>query len=117
MHHCHPELVLIASRALRLSEVDFSVTETLRSRERQATLFEQGHSRTLNSKHLADEHGLANALDVAAWVDGEISWQWEHYEQIALAFDAAADELGLRVRWGGTFRTLKDGAHFERVMD
>lgn len=103
-----PEMILVASRALAYSTVDFAITEGLRSKARQAQLFQEGASRTLNSKHLT-----GHAVDVAAYVDGTISWEWELYVQIDDAFQQAADELGLPITWGGTFKTLKDGAHFE----
>ena len=103
-----PELILVASRALSYSTVDFAITEGLRTKERQEKLFQEGASRTLNSKHLT-----GHAIDVVAYEDGSISWAWDCYEQIDDAFQQAADELGIPIRWGGTFETLKDGAHFE----
>lgn len=108
-----PRLILIASRALSYSgSVDWAITEGVRSKARQAELFQAGSSRTLNSKHLTGQ-----AIDVAAIdpIEGAISWEWDLYEQIAEAFYRAADELGIPIRWGGTFETLKDGAHFELI--
>ena len=105
-----PRLALIASRALLYSDVDFAITEGLRTKERQERLFADGSTRTLISKH-----NVGKAIDVAAYDDGAISWVWELYEEISTAFQQAADELNIPIRWGGTFETLKDGAHFELV--
>ncbi|MEH4404963.1 M15 family metallopeptidase, partial [Escherichia coli] len=35
------------------------------------------------------------------------------YEKIAQAFKQAAAELGTAIEWGGDWRTLKDGPHFQ----
>lgn len=83
----HPHLVSVVKRALQLSEVDFSVTEGLRSLDRQHQLFNEGHSKTLNSRHLT-----GHAVDLMAWVDGKGSWNWDYYHMIAKAMKEAAEE-------------------------
>ncbi|WP_027854686.1 M15 family metallopeptidase [Marinobacterium litorale] len=112
MNGVHPELVLIASRALMYSEVDFGVTEGLRTESRQRELVEAGKSQTMKSRHLTGD-----ALDVAAYVDGQLTWDWDKYEEIARAFKRAAEELGIAIEWGGDWRTLKDGPHFQRAWN
>lgn len=103
----HPDLVRVAERAIRLTEVDFMITEGLRTPARQAQLVRAGASRTLNSRHLT-----GHALDVAAWVDGQVRWDWPLYPRIAAAFKQAARELGVPIVWGGDWK-FKDGPHFE----
>lgn len=103
----HPALVAVAHRALEISPVDFVVTEGLRTLERQKELKAAGASRTLNSRHLT-----GHAIDVAAWV-GEIRWDWPLYTQIADAFKQAASELNVAIVWGGDWKSLRDGPHFE----
>jgi peptidoglycan L-alanyl-D-glutamate endopeptidase CwlK len=103
-----PELQAVAHLAIKITEVDFVVTEGKRSPRRQAQLVAQGASRTQNSKHLT-----GRAIDVAALIDGEISWEFRHYRRIAAAFKRASKELGIGVRWGGDWKNLKDGPHFE----
>lgn len=104
----HAHLVLVAQRALQLSAVDFGVTEGLRTEDRQRELVADGKSQTMNSRHLT-----GHAVDVMAFVAGQGSWRWNHYEQIAEAFKAAADEIGVAITWGGDWESLKDGPHFE----
>jgi len=101
-------LALVASRALLYSKVDFVIVEGRRSLERQRKLFEEGASLTMNSKHL---EGLA--IDVAAINEEGVSYEWHYYELIAKAFDRAARELNIPLRWGGDFENIADGAHFE----
>ena len=106
----HCELVLCVQRALQLCEVDFGVSEGIRSMERQNQLYDSGASRTLSSKHLTGD-----AVDLFAWVDGAVSWEMRHYEPIAEAMKLAADELDISIEWGGDWQTFKDGPHFQRV--
>lgn len=108
MEGVDPRLVRVVKRAIELTEVDFMVTEGLRTRERQAQLVKAGASRTMNSRHI-----IGQAVDVAAWVDGEVRWDWPLYPRIAKAFKAAATEQGVRITWGGDWKTLRDGPHFQ----
>lgn len=105
----HPELALVASRALLYTDVDFGITEGVRTLERQKQLLADGKSQTMKSRHLTGD-----AIDVAAYVDGQLSWEWGLYERIAVAFKRAAQELGIDIEWGGDWVTFKDGVHFQR---
>lgn len=104
----HPDLVAVVEAAIHLTPVDFMVTEGLRTPARQAELVRAGASRTLNSRHLT-----GHAVDVAAWVDGEVRWDWPLYPRIAKAFKAAAVGTGAALIWGGDWPRLRDGPHFE----
>lgn len=104
----HPDLVAVVEAAIELTPVDFMVTEGLRTAARQAELVRAGASRTLNSRHLT-----GHAIDVAAWVDGQVRWDWPLYPRIAEAFKAVAKGRGVRLIWGGDWPRLRDGPHFE----
>lgn len=104
----HPDLVAVVEAALARSPVPFIVTEGVRTPERQAALVRVGASRTLKSRHLT-----GHAVDVAAIVDGRIRWDWPLYARIAEAFKAAALEQKTPIVWGGDWKTLRDGPHFE----
>lgn len=101
-------LVTVTRRALELSPVDFGITEGLRSRDRQKQMVAAGASQTMNSRHLT-----GHAVDVVAYLGANISWEWKYYEQIATAFKQAGKELGTVIEWGGDWKTLKDGPHFQ----
>lgn len=45
-----PQLVAVVRRALELTEVDFGITEGLRTKERQKQLVAEGKSQTMNSR-------------------------------------------------------------------
>ena len=104
----HADLVRVVERALEITSVDFVVTEGLRSVERQEQLVKSGASKTRRSRHLT-----GHAVDVAAWVNGKVSWDWKWYESIASAFKEAAKELEVEVEWGGDWKSFKDGPHFQ----
>ena len=104
----NPELVKVVHKALELSEIDFVVTEGLRTLERQQMLYDQGKSQTMNSNHLT-----GNAVDVAALVDGTVSWDLNYYKVISTAFKAASAELGIPINWGGDWKGFVDAVHFE----
>ncbi|EIV5186961.1 M15 family metallopeptidase [Serratia marcescens] len=101
-------LVAVVRRALELTPVDFGITEGLRSKERQKQMVAAGASQTMNSRHLT-----GHAVDVVAYLGANISWEWKYYEQIAAAFKQAGKELGTVIEWGGDWKTLKDGPHFQ----
>lgn len=104
----HPQLVALVHEALALSPVDFLIIEGVRTPERQAALVRAGASRTLNSRHLT-----GHAVDVAAFVDGRVRWDWPLYPRIARAFKSAAARQGTAIVWGGDWSRLRDGPHFE----
>lgn len=102
------DLVSVVHRALELSDIDFAVTEGLRTKERQAELVKAGASKTMNSRHIT-----GHAVDLAAVVGGEVRWDWPLYEKIAKAMKQAAYELNIDIEWGGDWKSFKDGPHFQ----
>ena len=104
----HPDLVRVVMRAAEFSDVDFIVTEGLRTMKRQRELVAAGASKTLNSRHLT-----GHAIDFAPVVNGEVTWKWPPFFLIADAFKRAARELGVQIQWGGDWKRFKDGPHIE----
>lgn len=96
-----PKLVRVVHEALRVSEQDFAVLEGLRTITRQRELLKKGATQTLESKHLK---GLA--VDLVPVVNGQISWDWKYYYNIARAMKQAAESLNVRIRWGGAWAVL-----------
>jgi peptidoglycan L-alanyl-D-glutamate endopeptidase CwlK len=93
-----PKLVAVVKRAIQLSTVDFGVTEGLRTLETQKKYVAAGKSQTMKSKHLD-----GNAVDLVAYIDGEICWELNVYDNIADAVAKAGRELGLPIRWGAAW--------------
>lgn len=103
-----PRLQAVIGAAAAICPLTFIVTEGLRSKERQAMLVQAGKSQTMNS-----EHCKGRAVDIAVIIDGKADWTFANYQKVALAVKAAALQLQIPVEWGGDWRTLKDGPHFQ----
>jgi|TARA_R100000084_G_scaffold108987_1_gene73393 peptidoglycan L-alanyl-D-glutamate endopeptidase CwlK len=104
----HPDLVAVVERAIEITEQDFTVLEGLRSKERQKQLYRSGASKTMNSRHLT-----GHAVDIAPYVEGAVSWDWDYYYPMADAMKEAAKELDVPIEWGGDWKSFKDGPHFQ----
>jgi len=102
------DLVSVVELAIKLTEVDFMVTEGLRSVARQAALVKAGASTTMNSRHIT-----GHAVDLAALINGEVRWDWPLYHKLAEAMKKAALQLKVPLEWGGDWKTFKDGPHFQ----
>ena len=116
----HPELVRVVELAIRLSTVDFVVTQGNRTQAEQDALYAQGRTKpgpvvtwTRNSNHIG-----GRAVDVAPFVDGAVEWDDNGklglWPRIAEAFKSAADELSVPIVWGGNW-TKPDRPHFELI--
>lgn len=108
----HKHLVAVVHLAIKITEVDFVVTEGLRTRERQADLVRSGASQTMNSRHLT-----GHAVDLAPLIEGEVRWDWPPFYDIAAAMKQAAAELEVPITWGGDWETFRDGPHFQLSWD
>ena len=110
---CSEDLERVATLALKYSPYDFGITEGVRTIERQKELFDSGKSKTMNSRHLPNSNGDSEALDIAIYVNGKITWDIGYYRKVAQAFFRAAIDLGVQTEWGGLWRTFIDGPHFQ----
>lgn len=116
-------LVAVVHRAIQISEVDFSVLEGLRTVERQRELYAQGRTTpgkivtwTMKSKHIDGK-----AVDLVPY---PLDWNnLAKFDLIAEAMKAAANELGVNIRWGADWnqngkpreKGETDSPHFEVV--
>lgn len=121
--HAHMKAVVYrASEILREQNngIDFSVAECLRDEVTQRRYLETGRSTTMNSRHLMariKEYGewqdRCAAVDLNALVDGKYSPNWPPYYIIEKAMKQAAKELNVPITWGGDWKSLKDGPHYQ----
>ena len=88
----------------------FEIGEGMRDIETQRQNVAKGASQTMNSKHLT-----GNAVDIVLGADqGAPNWNFEDYRPIADTAKATAAAMGLPdFVWGGDWKTLKDGVHFQ----
>ena len=104
----NPDLIKVVKRAIQITPIDFIVVEGLRTKERQAYLFEKGATKTMNSRHLTGD-----AVDLAPIVNNKVSWDWKDFYPLAEAVKHAAKEVKVEVEWGGDWTSFKDGPHWQ----
>lgn len=127
-----PRLVAVVRRAVEKLPFNVLVVEGLRSLERQKDLYAQGRTKpgrkvtwTMNSNHLKQANGFGAAVDLAPLNGAQIDWNdLKKFDAIAKAMFEAAEELGIRIRWGADWdqdgnpreRGESDSPHFELMV-
>jgi peptidoglycan L-alanyl-D-glutamate endopeptidase CwlK len=104
----HPDLQRVFKEAITASPYDFSITEGLRSLDRQKELLEAKKSTTMNSRHLTGK-----AVDIAVFIDGKVTWELKYYRVVADHIKAVAVLSDVPLVWGGDWKSFIDGPHFE----
>ena len=106
----HSDLVLVCIRALQLCELDLTIVEGLRDEATQRRYVADGKSKTMNSKHL-----VGRAVDIAPLSPaGGVEWDnASHWSMVESAMKQAATELGVKIKWGGDWKTFVDKPHWE----
>ncbi|AEK81965.1 putative endolysin [Salmonella phage 7-11] len=116
LNQVHPDLRKVLEEAFKSMPFDITVLpSTIRTVEEQRKNVEKGVSWTMKSKHLD-----GRAVDIAPY---PVDWNnLERFVVMAAHVLAAADKLGIRVVWGGTWAPTTegwqknkrfDGPHFE----
>ncbi|HCB2886507.1 TPA: M15 family metallopeptidase [Citrobacter freundii] len=88
----NPDLVKVIRRALEITPADFIVIEGVRMQDRQKELVATGKSQTMNSRHLS-----GNAVDI---IPVNTTWAIDEFKPLLKAVKQAADELGIKLRFG-----------------
>lgn len=104
----NPKLVKLMKEAIRESPYDFMIICGVRTLSEQKRLVAQGKSKTLKSYHLT-----GNAVDIALIVNNEVNWDFALYKEVAKHIKKIAKEQGIKITWGGDWKTFKDGPHFQ----
>ena len=112
----HPDLVRVVNRCAKDwtdKQFTFGLTCGVRTLEEQKVLVKKGASKTLKSRHIPAPNGYSHAVDVVAFIDGKVRWDWPLYDKIAKAMKAAAKLEKVQIEWGGDWVSFKDGPHFQ----
>lgn len=86
-------LVDLCNKVIEISPIDFSIVETIRTKEKQEELFKSGKSKTMKSKHLDGK-----AIDIVG--------VYEKYEKalditfLSGLFYGVASMMGIKIRVG-----------------
>lgn len=106
----HPDLRRVLERAIKVT--DFAVLCGHRGQAEQAAAFLGGTSNAEwpNSRHNSLP---SEAVDVAPY---PIDWKDEkRFYLLAGVILGIAETMGVRLRWGGHFKSIRDLPHFELV--
>ncbi|WPH18232.1 M15 family metallopeptidase [Variovorax paradoxus] len=105
----HADLVKVVELCASNGRVNFQVSEGLRTAARQAELVRAGKSQTQNSRHLT-----GHAVDLVVLnPDGSANWDFTKYIGLHTEMALAADALKVSIEWGGNWRSLRDGPHWQ----
>jgi peptidoglycan L-alanyl-D-glutamate endopeptidase CwlK len=104
----HPDLVKVIEEAIKESPLDFSISEGLRTKDRQKVLFDSGKSQTMNSRHIT-----GHAIDFAVIKDGEVTWDLKYYRIVTDHIKKVAKQLDIPIVCGIDWVSFVDGPHIE----
>ena len=110
-----PRLAQLILDCIKSYPFKVRIADGIRTKEEQAENLKRGVSQTRSSKHLprAGEE-KARAVDVALFKpNGKYSGDLQDYKRFADVVLAEAKKRGLKVTWGGNWKTLVDGPHFQ----
>ena len=120
----HPKLRRVMEEAIH--HFDFTIVCGYRSKEEQMELFKIGRTkengqwkvtgRTVTnidglSKMSMHNHNPSRAVDIAPY---PIDWS-DHkaFKELAKIVKQSADNVGVKIKWGGDWSKFKDEPHFE----
>lgn len=127
----HPDLVKVVKLAITLTDQDFMVVEGVRSKEQCYINYGKGRTAsqcqakgvpikyaqpnlskvTWLNNPLASNHVTGQAVDLVPY---PVDWNdLKKFQVVANAMQAAAKDLGVKLSWGGNWKTSKDYPHFE----
>ncbi len=114
---CHPALIQLFERVIKRKDLpcDLTILCGHRSQAEQGAAFAKGASKL---KYPKSKHNSwpSMAVDVAPFVGGGPSWDWEWYNKIAPIIKDEWTLLGypgFRLTWGGGWASFPDGVHFQ----
>lgn len=124
----HPNLCRILQEAIKTCPVDFTITEGVRTVQRQQELFAQGRTKPgvkvtnadgirNKSNHQIKPDGYGHAVDLYPFFSGQVQVAHKdtvkNLKVIADHIKATAKRLGLHVTWGGDWKNPYDPPHFQ----
>lgn len=122
----HPNLIKVMTEAIKDCPVDFTITDGGRTVAMQQALYAKGRTKPggivtnadgikNKSNHQAKSDGYYHAVDLYPYVNGKIDFndKGNRLPVIAAHIMATARCLGIKINWGGNFKSIMDKPHFE----
>lgn len=115
-----PKLVQLVLYANKNGKIPFVVVQGVRTEQEQIACFKTGKSKCdgiiKKSNHQIKSDGFGHAVDLAPLENGKINWNNSKlFKDLDTELQAFAKNLGIKIRWGGTFTTIVDLDHWELV--
>ena len=112
----HKDLKILAYEVLKISPIDFAITEGYRSQVKQEYLYKTSKSKTLKSKHTE-----LKAIDICPYINNKLDYEATNDLFIIVGlFIAKAKELNINIRVGALWdnnsiknNSFVDGWHIE----
>lgn len=122
----HPDLVKVMMAAIKDTPVDFTITDGGRTVAMQQALYAKGRTAPgeivtnadgvkNKSNHQAKADGYYHAVDLYPYVNGAIDFndKANRLTTIANHIKETAKKLGVKITWGGDWKSILDRPHFE----
>jgi len=121
----HPDLVRVMNEAIKDTPIDFTITEGVRTVQRQQELYAQGRTKPgpvvtqvdgvkKKSNHQPKSDGYGHAVDLYPYFNGSVQVNAvNELKTIARHVVSVGMRLGIPVEWGGSWTSFKDYPHFE----
>lgn len=113
LKRAHPDLAKIVRRAAEITTMPFTILQADRTVAQQKINVAKGVSQTMRSRHLISPDGFVRAVDIAPLVGKTASFAWPLYYKLAPIMKQAAKDVKVPVEWGGDWKSLKDGPHWQ----
>lgn len=125
LQRVQPSLVRVLNEAIKNTPIDFTVVEGVRADQRQKELFAQGRTSpgkivtqvdgvTKKSKHQKQSDGFSHAVDIYPYRNGSVQINdVQSLKVIAKHIKEIAHSMGVKISWGGDWKSFKDYPHFE----
>jgi len=123
----HPLLRQILINVLKMGIMDITIIYGVREKEEQDRLYAEKKSKLKwpDSKHNIQQHWWkSKAVDAAPFINGKVSYNYNHCCYLAGLVMGEASRMGIAVRWGGdwdmdgeaiTDQSFNDLLHYEIV--
>ena len=107
-------LIDIIKEGIKESPFDFGIPQDggIRTSERQNFFFKKKVSKC-DGYNKKSYHQTGKAFDIYAFVNGKASWDENYLTAIARHLQGIALAKGIKLFWGGDFKSFKDMPHFE----
>lgn len=130
----HPNLVKVLKASITDSPVDFTITEGVRTTQKQQEYYSWGRTKKnpntgkmtkvtyvdgikRKSNHQPKDDGYGYAVDLYPYFDDKVQVQGDAVilalEEIADHIKKKAKELGIKIIWGGDWKKPYDPPHFQ----